>query len=140
MQGVYFNDRNIQFFLRRKHKLHKALALPADHPPSSPQDQHHILQLYLSLLNRDNQISQLDYFIKHEFHCSLPSCIDKVLQIVWELLAVRSGTLLAFVIPSSYRLFIGFAESTPLSIGTCTNSPRYASWRKLLANYKKRSF
>lgn len=98
MQGMDFIQKNIKFFLKRKHKLYRALSQNSSDCPLNLDDaQHHIISLYSALVNKENQISQIDYFIKHEFDCYLPACIDQVLNIIWQLLTIRSGSFIAFV-------------------------------------------
>ena len=82
---------------KRKHKLFKALAdhTPNDLPPNSPRI--HLLALHATLMNKDSHTSQLSYFLKHEFHCDLTPYTEIFMEMVWELMEQRSGSLLAFV-------------------------------------------
>lgn len=76
------------FFLRRKYKLLRALANPT-HLAECTNSRQHLLALYDTCVNKDNQISQIDYFFKHEFNCNPVDYSQFFMEIVWEVMAKR---------------------------------------------------
>lgn len=67
MQDMSFNDKHKQLFLRRKHKLYRSLART---PPETGVDAHishkEVIGLYEMVVNKENQATQIGYFIKHQ--------------------------------------------------------------------------
>jgi hypothetical protein len=98
MQDMSSLDKNKVLFLRRKHKLFKSLAQA---PPLLDFDlisaKNDIAKLYEAFLNKENQASQLGYFIKHELKTDLTQCIPAILQMLWKVMDVRTGSLVSFV-------------------------------------------
>lgn len=42
-----------------------------------------LLELYEKASNKDNQISQLDYYIKHELGCDFADYSEELMEILW---------------------------------------------------------
>ena len=106
-------DKNKALFLRRKHKLYKSLAQP---PPTTTTDSEaariHTEKLYSAVINKENQASQLDYFIKHELKVDLSTYMPALLEMLWGMLNIRCGRIVSFVLNQICRLSTGFAGST----------------------------
>lgn len=106
-------DKNKALFLRRKHKLYKSLAQP---PPTTTTETDaariDTARLYSAVLNKENQASQLDYFIKHELKADLTPCMPVLLGMLWRMLNIRCGRIISFVQHEICRLSTGFAGST----------------------------
>lgn len=98
MQDMSFFDKNKLLFLRRKHKLFKSLAQqPPLLDPDADAAMNDISRLYEMALNKENQASQMDYFIKHQLKSDLTLYTPSIMEILWNLLNIRSGSLLSFV-------------------------------------------
>lgn len=106
-------DKNKALFLRRKHKLYKSLA---QHPPNTNNCPETVridtTRLYAAVLNKENQASQLDYFIKHELKADLALCMPALLEMLWGMLNIRCGRIISFVLHHICRLSTGYAGST----------------------------
>lgn len=93
-----FNDKHKQLFLRRKHKLYRSLAQT---PPETERDavisHKEVIGLYEMVVNKENQATQIGYFIKHELQSDLTMYASAIMGMLWELLDLRSGTFIAFV-------------------------------------------
>lgn len=67
MQDMSFNDKHKQLFLRRRHKLYRALAsTPPDRTFDLEASHREVVGLYEMVANKENQATQIGYFIKHE--------------------------------------------------------------------------
>lgn len=72
MQEKDLTNKNLVLYRRRKHKLWRALAQGADRERGCQEGvQHALVVLYETVANKDNEVSQIDYFLKHEFPCDL---------------------------------------------------------------------
>lgn len=98
MQDMSLIDKQKQLFLRRKHKLFKSLT-QASHPRPNISNtiQKDVVNLYEMVLNKENRISQIEYFIKHELQNDLTHHIIAIMDSLWSLLNVRSGTFISYV-------------------------------------------
>lgn len=72
------------FHQRRRHKLYRALAsVPAERGEECEDPRNALLELYEKASNKDNQISQLDYYIKHELGCDFADYSEELMEILW---------------------------------------------------------
>ena len=66
MQDMSFNDKHKQLFLRRRHKLYRAIAsTPLDWTDDVEASLREVVGLYEMVVNKENQATQIGYFIKH---------------------------------------------------------------------------
>ena len=126
MQNMITQNHHSIIFLKRKHKLYKTLA---QHIPPLPVDdlisQSHIAGLYEFIINKQHQLHQIDYYIKHEFACNTTKYHKTLIELIWNLKSFRCNHIISFVNYSSRRSTTVYPANIPvctgISISLCSN-------------------